>query len=271
MKELPMFGMPVALNPEDNRLCLGDGVSFTDYSRKLSKGMFGLLADSSYKKEGEPYYDFYKALGRKEERQRFLEKGLRYDAIVIMEGSANGEFKKTAGHFHCQSPGAGMSYPELYQVIKGTALFVLQKVDDYEKEDGKMVVQDAILAEVKAGQAIVIPPDYGHNTVNIGNEPMVFVDLVADCCSNAYDGVKRSGGMCCYIMKNNDGSYRVEKNPQYDFPGEPRVVQPVDSPVLGLKKNVPAYTAFLKDREKFQYLLTPQNNVQDYFAVFKDQ
>lgn len=158
MNELKMFGFPVVFDCNEKKLVPNtEGISYEAYSRKYSKGMFGLLADSSYNTEDDPYYDFYKAIGRDDERELFAAHGLRYDSTVIMAGAAGDEFKKTAGHFHCEVPGKGMSYPEYYQVVKGTALFVMQKVED-EHTDGRMNVVDCILAEVKAGQAIVIPP-----------------------------------------------------------------------------------------------------------------
>lgn len=268
MQKLDMFGFPVVFNAQKNTLePAADGISFEDYSRKLSKGMMGLLADKSYTKEDEVYYDFYKAIGRDEDRDTFKNVDLRYDSTVIMSGSAGDEFKKTAGHFHCEVPGKGMSYPEYYQVIKGTALFVMQKVQDCQT-DGQMVVEDAILAEVHAGEAIVVPPEYGHCTVNIGDETLVFVNLVSCDSQNHYDAVKRHNGMCCYIKKDNSG-YRVEKNPAYKFEGSPKKVAPGQSAILGIEKNSPVYTEFLKNPSKFVYLNSPENNVSDYFSALQ--
>lgn len=272
MEKLKMFGMPIVFSEEDLKLKAEDAaVNYEDYSRKYSKGMFGLLADLSYKKEEEPYYDFYKAIVNDNVRSLFSDHNLRYDSTVIMGGCAGEEFKKTAGHFHCLIPGKNVSYPELYQVIKGKALFVMQRVDDNAKVEEKMVVQDTILAEVKAGEAIVVPPDFGHCTVNIGDGPMVFVNLVSCDSSNSYDSVKQSAGMCCYVMRNPDGSYRVEKNPHYDFACDPRIVVPSASPVLGISKDVPVYTSFLKSPETYRYLNEPEGLMADYFAMLNDK
>lgn len=267
MEELKMFGMPIAFDPTEQKLIPAkEGISWEDYNRKYSKAMFGLLADPEYQKENEAYYDFYKAIVEDCNRTRFSHVNLRYDSTVILAGDANGEFKKTAGHFHCEVPGKGMSYPELYQVIKGTALFIMQKVDDCQKT-GRMVVEDAIFAEVHAGEAIVIPPEYGHATVNIGNETMVFINLVSCNSHNFYDSVKASAGMCCYVYRDNKSGYRIEKNPKYDFACEPRIVKPKESDVLGVHKNIPTYTEFLENPEKFHYLEEPENNIADYFDL----
>ena len=269
MQALPMFGFPVVFDPAQDKLIPdAQDVSYEAYSRKLAKGMEGLLADPEGVDQEDPYYDFYKAIGRDGQRAAFAARGLRYDSTVIMEGAAGEEYKKTAGHFHCQVPGKEMSYPEYYQVIKGTAVFVMQKVRD-EHTEGTMVVEDCLVAEVKAGQAIVIPPNYGHCTVNVSDETMVFVNLVADESHNDYAGVKRSVGMCCYVKKAPGGGYRLEKNPLYNFACEPKLVTPVDNEVLGIKDQEPVYTLYLQTPEKFDYLTSPEGHMAEYFKVFK--
>ena len=272
MEKLTMFGMPIVFSSQDQKLKVQDNhVNYEDYSRKYSKGMFGLLADCSYAKEDEPYYDFYKAIVDDRVRTKFSDVNLRYDSTVIMEGYAGNEFKKTAGHYHCLIPGKTVSYPELYQVIKGTALFVMQRVNDNAMVEGNMLVEDVILAEVHAGESIVVPPDFGHCTVNIGTGTMVFVNLVSCDSHNSYESVKNSVGMCCYVLRNANGTYRIEKNPHYDFACQPRIVVPADSPILGIKKNMPVYTSFLNAPEIYRYLNDPEGHMADYFSMLKDK
>lgn len=270
MTDLKMFGFPVKFDCSDNTLKPGEnGVSFLDYSRKPSVKMFGLLADESYKTEDDIYYDFYKSIGRDSERGEFEKLALRYDSTVIMPGCAGREYKKTAGHFHCTIPGHSVSYPEYYQVVSGKALFVMQKVAD-DHAEGKIKVEDAILCEVNAGEAIVVPPEYGHCTVNIGDEPMIFINLVACDSHNYYDSVKHSTGMCCWIMKDGAG-YSVEKNPAYDFAGQPRITAPRDNAKIGIVKDVPVYSEYLADPAKFKYLSEPEASMDDFMSVFADE
>jgi glucose-6-phosphate isomerase len=270
MEELKMFGMPILFDEATDKLSSSDkSVNWEDYARKYSEKMFGLLAENEYKVKDNPYYDFYKAIVKDNNKAEFTKANLRYDSTVIMRGCADKEFKKTAGHFHHLIPGKNMSYPELYQVIKGTALFVMQKVDDFNKSSGKMTVEDVIMAEVKAGQAVVIPPDYGHCTINISDETMVFINLISLGSSNHYDSVKNSHGMCCYAYRNEDGTYRIEKNPNYKFNCDVRITVPSESKILGIRNDTPVYTEFLKNPGKFDYLNNPENNLKDYFSLLK--
>ena len=77
--------------------------------------------------------------------------------------------------------------------------------------------------------------------------------------------------MCCYVLRNPDGSYHIEKNPHYDFAGQPRIVVPTHSPTLGISKNVPVYTSFLKAPETYRYLNEPEGLMSDYFSMLKDK
>ena len=270
MKDLSaVFGMPISLDETAGLLKSQDTeVAWEDYSRKFSDKMQGLVADSAYRTDDDPYYDFYKAIEKNGDRETFSSLDLRYDSTVILPGTANGEYKKTAGHFHLPIPGKPYSFPELYQVVNGTALFVMQKVDDYQKE-GPMKVKDVLLAEVHAGEAIVIPPDYGHCTVNICDEAMVFINLVPVNSKNYYDSVKYSRGMSVYVYKDDSG-YRLEKNPRYDFDCEPRVVVPGSSDALGIKKGVPVYTEYLKNPQLYTYLNDPEEKAPLFFSLLKD-
>lgn len=156
---------------------------------------------------------------------------------------------------HCKVEGRDISYPEYYQVVKGKALFVMQKVQDENPTDD-MVVEDAILVEVNAGEAVVIPPDYGHCTVNISDETMVFINLVSVYSTNNYDQIKRLQGMCCYIDKSDDG-YKVTKNSKYKFNCDIKIVKTQNNDELGIYKDVPVYTQYLENPDKFKYLSDP--------------
>lgn len=268
MKELTLFGMPISLNETTGKLISNDpAIHWEDYSRKYSDKMFGLLASCNYQRTDDPYYDFYKAIVRNEDRSAFSDVELRYDSTVILPGTADGEFKKTAGHFHLPIPGKPYSFPELYQVISGTALFILQRVDDYQKEL-PMTVEDLILAKVHEGESIVIPPDYGHCTVNIGDDTMVFINLVSVNSQNYYESVKQSHGMSVYIYKTETG-YELQKNPAYKFSCEPQLVTTVENPKLGIFKDTPIYTEFLKNPALYHYLNSPKDLETEFFSMLK--
>ena len=89
MKDLTLFGMPIALDEETGKLVSSSSdIRWEDYSRKYSDKMEGLLADPDYKKTDDPYYDFYKAIVSDKTRTAFSDVALRYDSTVILPGYA---------------------------------------------------------------------------------------------------------------------------------------------------------------------------------------
>src|SRR5271157_5416728 len=59
-------------------------------------------------------------------RNVYKKDDIRFDVTVIPPFDVRGECAKTHGHYH---PGSedGLAYPEVYQVLRGSAVFIIQK------------------------------------------------------------------------------------------------------------------------------------------------
>lgn len=79
---------------------------------------------------------------------------LRYDITVIPPKLLGKEFVKTKGHRHLKAR-------EKYTVLRGKAIFLLQKYN--EREDK---LEKVIAFKAKKGESIIIPPLYDHITIN---------------------------------------------------------------------------------------------------------
>lgn len=79
---------------------------------------------------------------------------MRYDITVIPPRVLGKEFVKTKGHRHLKAE-------EKYTVLKGKAIFLLQKYN--EKKDK---LEKVIAIKAKKGESITIPPLYDHVTIN---------------------------------------------------------------------------------------------------------
>ncbi len=79
---------------------------------------------------------------------------LRYDITIIPPKLLGKEFIKTKGHRHLKSK-------EKYIVLKGRAIFLLQKYN--EKKDK---LEKIIAIKAKKGDSISIPPLWDHITIN---------------------------------------------------------------------------------------------------------
>lgn len=211
--------------------------------------MRGVLRNPNYDRE-EAFYSFFEGIALKEDVPAFQEFGLRYDLIIVRPGTADGEFKKTSGHYHSVVPGRDVSYPEIYEVLQGNALFMLQRCDS----DG--AVLEALAVNAKPGDKLVIPPQYGHATVNIGDEPLVFADLVATACSNTYGQIAQNHGMCSYVLKKDNG-FEIVQNPAYGNPPLAKVVGVPENPDLSIWRDRPIYQVFQENPKAFDYLKDP--------------
>lgn len=140
----------------------------------------------------------------------FKSKKIRFDLTVMADMRLGQEWNKTLGHYHPEAE-ASFSYPELYQVLHGKATYLLQKK---EGED----ITDFVFADVKAGEAILIPPGYGHVTVNSGGTILLMVNMVSDSFQSIYDEYLAHRGAAYYLL--TDGSFI--SNPCYNAIPTPR-------------------------------------------------
>ncbi len=193
----------------------------------------------------QPLYFMYRDLAMNDDDRRWLhEHHARYDITVISPGSLCGEYIKTKGHYHPVNP-AGVFYPEIYGVLAGTGHFLLQTRD----------ASDVVMIEGSAGDKILIPPGYGHVTINPTGDDLVMSNLVSTEFSSDYGPFAEMQGAAYYEM---EGGVLV-RNPRYPDAPPVRHLNPVEVPELGIKRGVRLYdllgnprsVAFLNHPEEF--------------------
>jgi glucose-6-phosphate isomerase, archaeal len=114
---------------------------------------------------------------------------LRYDITIIPAKMLGQEYNKTKGHYH---PG---NYGETYTVLEGKAIYLMQKI----KEDE---IEDIYAVEAEKGESIIIPPRYGHITINPGKEDLKMSNWVCSDFSSIYEPIEEKGG-AGYFYTNN--------------------------------------------------------------------
>lgn len=260
MLELTKSGLPVYLDEESNVIAISARLPFLEYSRKLAGAMKGLFANETNLNENEPVYDVYRGLSFPEDNKLLNKHKFRYDFTVILPGDINGERKKTSGHYHEYNAARTNTYAEVYEVIKGTALYVLQRVANFDTEPMNVKVDDIILVQVEEGQSVIIPPNYGHCSVNIGEGPLIFSNLAYIPCNVLYNSVLHYHGMGYYI-KNNIDKIEFEKNTNYSDLPKPKLATVRENPSLGIKFGLPVYHSFLQNPDLFGYLGNPDKDL----------
>lgn len=133
---------------------------------------------------------------------------LRYDITLIPQWKDKSECAKTYGHCHPIAE-KRLTYPEVYQVLDGEAVFILQK----ESANGDFLVS---IVEAGKGDILLIPPNFCHNSINSGKGNLLLANIVAEVFSPDYSMYKRNRGAAYYLMKNKifmqNPGYIVTKN-----------------------------------------------------------
>ncbi len=212
--------------------------------------MRSVLADPGCPAEG-PLYFMYRdlAVGEKD-REWLRSRSIRYDITVIPSRVLCGELVKTKGHYHPPNR-AGIEYPELYEVIEGTGHFLLQNRS----------VSDIFLVEAKAGDKILIPPGFGHVTINPVGEKLVMANLVSNAFSSDYSRFEAQQGAAYYEMAGTG----LVKNPRYtEVPeivyvrrGNVRPDSPLSAPLYSL----------VGDSERLAFLNMPESHSDTFMDV----
>ncbi len=145
--------------------------------------MKNVLYDQKWLKKAKNFevYYMYRGIKRKND--------LRYDITVIPPNMLGKEFTKTKGHYHPQK------YKELYIVLSGEGLYLMQK------ENKKNEIEDVFAVKVKEKECIIIPPYFGHITINCGKKDLKMANWVYDNFESKYKPIEEKRGGAYYRTK----------------------------------------------------------------------
>lgn len=127
---------------------------------------------------------------------------VRYDITRIPPLDLCGELNKTLGHSHPKSP-KGAYYTEAYEILEGKAHFLMQKVS-------QLGVEDVVMLTAKKGDRFLVPPGYGHISINPDKKDLVMANLVDDSFQSDYSHYLLRRGGCFY--ETIDGKIMRNKN-----------------------------------------------------------
>jgi glucose-6-phosphate isomerase len=193
------------------------------------------------------YYMYRDLYLSRSDLDRLLEQGLRYDITIIPPRMLGSEYVKTAGHYHPLVPGGRVTYPEIYEVLEGEALYLLQKLD----------LSDVVAVNASSGDKVLIPPDYGHVTINRSNKTLKMANFVARDFSSIYEPYREKGGGAYFFTK--DGWV---KNDRYRDAAELRRIDAPDSAKLrslGMSRSKEMYP-LLRGKGSLDYLVHPDKH-----------
>lgn len=195
--------------------------------------------------ELELYY-MYRGLYKQKKDLRLMEEhGLRYDITVIPPGMLGVEYTKTYGHYHPEKC-AGCSFTELYSVLEGRATYLLQRV-----EGGKVL--DVYHVDAKRGDNVLIPPNYGHITINASREPLKMANWVCNDFSSEYREFDRLQGGAYFLLESG-----WKGNERYGALPALRELGPTNYRDLALGFGADIYDILYKRPESLEFLTRPE-------------
>jgi len=199
----------------------------------------------------ELYYMFRDVSKDEEDANKIKERGLRYDITIIPPNTLGSEFVKTAGHYHPYLTGSKLTYPEMYEVLEGEAHYLLQK----RAEEGDIEkITEVVVVKAKKGDTIIIPPNYGHVTINPSKATLKMANWVARTFSSIYEPMKRRGGAAYFELATGE----FIKDERYETVPDIRFLKASDTWLkeLELGKCLEMYE-LLREPEKLDFLINP--------------
>jgi glucose-6-phosphate isomerase len=192
----------------------------------------------------QPLYLMYRDGVLPQDRQIAQQLQVRYDITVLLPVRLGREFNKTKGHYHSEyKPGLG--YPELYQVLEGHAHVLLQK------RDGERIT-DVVLVIAHEGEIVLVPPNYGHITINPTEQTLKMANWVSTKVESLYEPFEQMGGGAYFELVGSE----LVPNVRYGALPPMRVERAREYPQLGLRHGRPIYE-LIKNPEILRFLSFP--------------
>lgn len=229
---------------ETDSLFLGEK-EFEKSYRRLSDMKPVLLDDHFVTEENSStiLYTMFRNSISPDHRGIFEKEKVRYDVTVIEQVNLDRESCKTFGHYHPVCEDGTNPYPEIYEVIDGRATFLLQlKTGNRETE--------VILIDAKKNDKVLIPPGYGHITINSGEGRLILANLVSSEFKSDYDPISKKHGGAVYVISKGS----LIQNPHYY---NIKVNRHEALEISWLDNKTSIYDQFIENPELFSFLNAP--------------
>jgi len=111
-----------------------------------------------------------------------------------------------------------------------------------------------ILVKAGVGDKVIIPPGYGHLTINASNKVLKMANWVARDFESIYPPIKEKGGGAYFLLEK-----RMIKNPRYEHVPEIKPLEPANLKEIGLQKSKEMY-GLVRDLKKLEFLTKPHEH-----------
>jgi glucose-6-phosphate isomerase len=219
-----------------------------------ARELAGVLAVPGCHVNGPVYYMYRDVARSPLDHQWLHEQKIRFDITVIPPRDLCGEFMKTKGHYHPANP-AGTGYPEVYEVLEGEAHYLIQTRD----------CSDVVMIAATAGEIVVVPPGYGHVTINPSlTVVLMMANLVSSSFRSDYRPYEESHGAAYYEMTNGE----FVKNPHFTSPARLRLVKAGKIAVVRDTVTDPLYDLVEQRAEVLGFLNYPERYPEIFSRLY---
>jgi glucose-6-phosphate isomerase len=196
-------------------------------------------------------YYMYRDLSRSQDDADTIKRHqLRFDITIIPPLQMGLEFVKTYGHCHPRvNPKLRHTYPEVYAVLDGDAHYLLQRAKNGH------AVDEVLLVKATKGDKVIIPPNYGHVTINPSEKTLKMANWVCRSFESLYEPYTQLRGAAYYELING----RLLLNQAYDNVPEIWVTYPKEVPELGLVKRKAMYE-LIEEPFLLEFLTAPEKH-----------
>ena len=263
-----LSGLPLALD-DAGLLVFGEGVVVDDHRVRLLDALTPVVMEPEAAR-GSDVIAYYMDNGvyAQADAERLAGVPMRYELTLMPPLRVGREYNKTFGHVHHPEPVSGLQWTEVVEVLTGTAHFLLQTLD-LAGPDADVVY----LIEANVGEKVLLPSGYDHCTINPGDEPLLFSDVIALGVTGDYSRFVAARGAAYLEVAGANGPELIP-NPTYRRVAPIRHVALKEYPALRLTTTMPLYTAFVETRgELWPFLSDPRlfyPTFPDLRAVFAD-
>ncbi|MFH1611739.1 MAG: glucose-6-phosphate isomerase family protein [bacterium] len=198
------------------------------------------------------YYMYRNLSENTEDKAKLTEQDFRYDITVMPFNMLGKEFVKTAGHIHSLVPDTNITYPEIYEVLDGKGLFLIQSLQNN-------TIKDVYFIQAQKGDKVIVPPNYSHIMINIGPAELKTANMLSENCQNEYEIIKEKNGFCYFGLKKDHQEVEWIKNEKYSDTPEIRITE--NKPLLdkfGISNEESLYS-LINNPIKLDFLKNPQS------------
>lgn len=188
-------------------------------------------------------YWMYNGISARADASSLQDCGAQYECTWLLPDALGAERAKTLGHIHNTPTPGGATYPEIYEVLYGRAYFLF-----YTLNAAKTRAVFCGRVSAQAGEQVAMPPNTYHLTINAGDTPLLFADVISTRARGLYDDVRATRGAPYYALR--DGTW--QRNPAFAD-----AAPFAECPQLVADAHTPLYTQFARDPGAFAWLNDP--------------